>query len=94
MRCLRSIRIASFTVDGGLFSYGNNVPDSFRQAGVYAGRILKGDKPADLPVVMGTNFEFVHNRKTAKAIGFTISPLMFTPRRRGHRIAGMSAIGT
>jgi putative ABC transport system substrate-binding protein len=67
-----------FTVDGGLFSYGNNVPDSFRQAGVYAGRILKGDKPADLPVVMGTNFEFVLNRKTAKAIGFTISPLMFT----------------
>ena len=67
-----------FTVDGGLFSYGNNVPNSFRQAGVYAGRILKGDKPADLPVVMGTNFEFVLNRKTAKAIGFTISPLMFT----------------
>jgi ABC-type uncharacterized transport system substrate-binding protein len=54
------------------------VPDSFRQAGVYAGRVLKGDKPADLPVVMGTNFEFVLNRKTAKAIGFTISHLMFT----------------
>ena len=67
-----------FTVDGGLFSYGNNVPDSFRQAGVYAGRILKGDKPADLPVIMGTKFEFVLNIKTAKAIGFTISPLMFT----------------
>ena len=64
--------------DMPLFSYGNNVPDSFRQAGVYAGRILKGDKPADLPVVMGTNFEFVLNRKTAKAIGFTISPLRFT----------------
>jgi putative tryptophan/tyrosine transport system substrate-binding protein len=67
-----------FTVDGGLFSYGNNVPDSFRQAGVYAGRILKGDKPADLPVIMGTKFEFVLNLKTAKAIGFTISPLMLT----------------
>jgi putative ABC transport system substrate-binding protein len=67
-----------FTVDGGLFSYGNNVPDSFRQAGVYAGRILKGDKPADLPVIMGTKFEFVLNLKTAKAIGFPISPLMFT----------------
>jgi putative ABC transport system substrate-binding protein len=64
--------------DMPLFSYGNNVPDSFRQAGVYAGRVLKGDKPADLPVVMGTNFEFVLNRKTAKAIGFTISHLMFT----------------
>jgi ABC-type uncharacterized transport system substrate-binding protein len=67
-----------FAVDGGLFSYGNNVPDSFRQAGVYAGRILKGDKPADLPVIMGTKFEFVLNLKTAKAIGFTISPLVFT----------------
>jgi len=67
-----------FALDGGLFSYGNNVPDSFRQAGVYAGRILKGDKPADLPVIMGTKFEFVLNLKTAKAIGFTISPLVFT----------------
>ena len=67
-----------FTADGGLFSYGNNVPDSFRQAGVYAGRILKGDKPSDLPVIMGTKFEFVLNHKTAKAIGFTISPLVFT----------------
>jgi len=67
-----------FTVDGGLFSYGNNVPDSFRQAGVYAGRILNGDKPAELPVIMGTKFEFVLNMKTAKAIGYTISPLMLT----------------
>ncbi|PYN24277.1 MAG: ABC transporter substrate-binding protein, partial [Candidatus Rokuibacteriota bacterium] len=40
-----------FAVDGGLISYGNNVPDSFRQGGIYVGRILKGDKPADLPVV-------------------------------------------
>ena len=67
-----------FAVDGGLFSYGNNVPDSFRQAGVYAGRILKGDKPADLPVILGTKFEFVLNLKTAKAIGFTVPPLMLT----------------
>jgi putative ABC transport system substrate-binding protein len=67
-----------FSADGGLFSYGNNVPDSFRQAGVYAGRILKGDKPADLPVIMGSKFEFVLNLKTAKAIGLTISPLMLT----------------
>jgi len=67
-----------FAVDGGLISYGNNVPDSFRQAGVYAGRILKGDKPADLPVILSTKFEFVLNLKTAKAIGLTVSPLMLT----------------
>ena len=61
-----------FTADGGLISYGNNVPDSFRQAGVYAGRILKGDKPADLPVILSTKFEFVLNLKTAKAMGIEI----------------------
>jgi putative ABC transport system substrate-binding protein len=67
-----------FAADGGLFSYGNNVADSFREAGLYAGRILKGDKPADLPVIMGAKFEFVLNLKTAKAIGLTLSPLMLT----------------
>jgi putative ABC transport system substrate-binding protein len=65
-----------FAVDGGWISYGNNVPDSFRQGGIYVGRILKGDKPADLPVVLSTKFEFVLNLKTAKASGLTISPLM------------------
>jgi putative ABC transport system substrate-binding protein len=65
-----------FAVDGGWISYGNNVPDSFRQGGIYVGRILKGDKPADLPVVLSTKFEFVLNLKTAKASGLTISSLM------------------
>ena len=63
-----------FTADGGLISYGNNVPDSFHQAGVYAGRILKGDKPVDLPVILPTKFEFVLNLKTAKAMGIEIPP--------------------
>ena len=67
-----------FTADGGLISYGNNVPDTFRQGGVYAGRILRGDKPADLPVILSTKFEFVLNLRTARAIGITVSPLMLT----------------
>ena len=65
-----------FAVDGGLISYGNNVPDTFRQGGVYAGRVLKGDKPADLPVILSSKFEFVLNLKTAKSIGLAISPMI------------------
>ncbi|MGA8967170.1 MAG: ABC transporter substrate-binding protein, partial [Pseudolabrys sp.] len=67
-----------FAADGGLISYGNNVPDTFRQGGVYAGRILKGDKPADLPVILSTKFEFVLNLKTAKALGLTIPASLLT----------------